>query len=248
MRVPAHVGYRRRKPKAAAAALKIAARIILGTACLYLLLTTLILSSVRVSSVSMQPAVRPRDRLFVAPLLYGGRIPLTRARLPGIRAPARGDVVLLESPQTVGRSKMGRIADSVVRFFTAQRGSVYPDEHSGGVSRLLVKRVVGLPGDTVRMDGYLAWIKPAGATEFAAEEGMTARHYEVSVGNAPGLGREVPFGGSLGEIVLGPGEYFVLGDNRPDSSDSRSWGPIPMERIVGPVILRYFPFGRFGRV
>jgi signal peptidase I len=248
MRVPTHVSYHRRKLKAAPAALRMASRVILGTAGLYLVLSTFLLSSVRVGSVSMEPAVHPRDRLFVSPLVYGARIPLTRARLPGFRGPARGDVVLMESPQTTGRSGIGRAADAVVRFFTAQRGSVYPDEHSGGVSRLLVKRVVGLPGDTVRMDGFLAWIKPAGATEFVAEIGMTDREYEVSVGSARGLSPETPFGGSLGELVLGPGEYFVLGDNRPDSSDSRSWGPVRMERIVGPVILRYFPFGRLGRV
>lgn len=248
MRVPPHVGYRRRKPKAVPAALRTVARVVLGTAGLYLLLSTFLLGSVRVSSVSMEPAVRPRDRLFVAPLVYGGRIPLTRARLPGLRGPSRGDVVLLESPQTAGRSGVGRVADAMLRFLTAQRGSVYRDEDGGGVSRLLVKRIVGLPGDTVRMDGYLAWVKPAGAAEFVAEAGLTARDYEVSVGNVRGLGPQTPFGGSLEELVLGPGEYFVLGDNRPDSSDSRSWGPVRMERVVGPVILRYFPFGRFGRV
>jgi signal peptidase I len=248
MRVPSHVMYRRRKPKAAIAALRMAARLLLATSALYLLVSTLLLSSVRVGSVSMEPAVHERDRLFVAPVVYGARVPGTRARLPGFRAPARGDVVLLEAPQGSGRGVAGRAVDALVRFVTFQRAGIYPDDRSGGVSRLLVKRIVGLPGDTVRMDRFVAWVKPAGAAAFSLESALADRAYETSAGTAGGLVAETPFGGSLREILLGSGEYFVLGDNRPDSSDSRSWGPVRMERLVGPAVLRYFPLRDFGRI
>jgi signal peptidase I len=98
------------------------------------------------------------------------------------------------------------------------------------------------------MDGYLAWVKAKGSTEFVLESTLTARPYAPAVGTSESEGHELPFAGSLPETVLGPGEYFVLGDNRPDSSDSRSWGTVRMERIIGPAVLRYFPFRRFGRV
>jgi signal peptidase I len=248
MRVPSHLGYRRRKPKAALVALRTALRLVLAVGVLYLALSAFVVTSVRVGSVSMEPALRDGDMLFVAPVVYGARVPLTRARLPGFRAPARGDVVLLEAPQTTGRGGIGRTADAVVRFFTFQRASIYPDALSGGVSTLLVKRVVGLPGDTVRMNGYLAWIRPRDAAEFVAEDALIGRRYEARVAPAAPLGAEVPFGGTAKELVLGEGEYFVLGDNRVDSSDSRSWGAVAYGRIVGPAVVRYFPFRRMGRV
>jgi signal peptidase I len=248
MRVPAHLGYRRRKPKAAMVAARSALRLVLATGLLYLVLTAFVVTSVRVGSVSMQPTLREGDLLFVAPLVYGARIPLTRARVPGFRAPARGDVVLLEAPQAARRGGIGRTADAVVRFFTLQLAGTYPDALSGGVSRLLVKRVVAVPGDTVRIDGYRAWVRLRDATEFKAEATLARRPYDPQVSASAPLSRDVPFGGTVDERVLGGGEYFVLGDNRADSSDSRSWGAVSMERIVGPVVLRYFPFKRIGRV
>ena len=56
-----------------------------------------------------------------------------------------------------------------------------------------------------------------------------------------------PFSGNSGEHVLGDGEYFLLGDNRPESSDSRSWGALSRDRIIGKVIYRYWPLRSVGR-
>jgi signal peptidase I len=58
----------------------------------------------------------------------------------------------------------------------------------------------------------------------------------------------IPFSGDGEEITLREGEYFVLGDNRPESSDSRSWGPLPSSRIVGKVIFRYWPPHSLGKL
>ena len=248
MRVPAHLGYRKRKPKAVTTVLAIASRLVIATAAVYLVVTTFLLSSVRVDSTSMEPALAARDRLFVSPLVYGPRIPFTGWRIPGYRAPERGDVVLLLSPQAADQGPVLRALDGVVRFFTVQRVTISGMDRSGAAPRLIVKRIIGLPGDTVRMVGYAAEVKPAGESLFAGELAISRRVYEPRIGSRAALPEAAPFGGGLPEVVLGKGQFFLLGDNREDSSDSRSWGPVGMERFMGAVMVRYFPFRRLGRV
>lgn len=89
---------------------------------------------------------------------------------------------------------------------------------------MLVKRIVGLPGETV----YL-------------------HNGHVYIDSQP-LAETFPHDPNLQEMparLLGPEEYFVLGDNRGNSNDSRSFGPIPREDIVGRVWLRYWPLSQF---
>lgn len=88
-----------------------------------------------------------------------------------------------------------------------------------------IKRIVGLPGETVRISqGVVSITTPAG------EKLELAEPYVVNEGN----------GGYL-EAVLEENEYFVMGDNRPESSDSRVWGKLPRENIVGRAFLRLLP-------
>ena len=245
MRVPAHLGYRRRKPKALTTILATAVRLLVAVAVVYLLVTGFVVTSVRELSASMEPTLEQRDLLLVSPLIWGPRVPFTGLRIPGLRAPERGELVLLATPQDERTSLARRLLDVAVRFLTLQRATVSGLDADDRPPRLTVKRIIGVPGDTVRMAGYRAEVRPAGATEFAAEPSLSRRSYEPRIGAE--LPDATPFGGSLPEVVLGEGEYFVLGDNRGDSSDSRSWGAVRMERFVGVVIWRYFPLRRFGR-
>ncbi len=97
-----------------------------------------------------------------------------------------------------------------------------------------IKRVIGLPGDTVSLRDNAFWINGEKVEE-------------------PYLTTGTPiFGGSyLAEgqsVVVPPGTYFVAGDNRPHSSDSREFGPIAKEDFIGVAIFRYFPFSLMGPV
>jgi signal peptidase I len=117
------------------------------------------------------------------------------------------------------------------------------------VDAYMVKRLVGMPGDTIRMSGYVLSVKPRGAAEFSSEQQGAAESYAVVTdAQAPGWDAALPASGTLPERVLGSDEYFVLGDNRPESSDSRSWGPVGRARIIGKVVFRYWPPRSFGRL
>ena len=111
-------------------------------------------------------------------------------------------------------------------FHNPERGDVIVFHYPLDPSKFFIKRVIGLPGDTVIINGSTVTIKnaehPAG---FVLNE-----PYVKSMRNPNDMAR-----------VLGDKEYFVMGDNRDESSDSRMWGVLPRANIVGHVFVRLFP-------
>ena len=99
--------------------------------------------------------------------------------------------------------------------------------------RTLIKRVIGLPGETVSIEGTKVKI-------------TNATHPDGFYLDEPYLTAE-NFGGPSGiTVTLGEDEYFVLGDNRRVSSDSRIWGILPKDDIIGQVVVRLFPLSKIG--
>ena len=91
-------------------------------------------------------------------------------------------------------------------------------------SRDFVKRVIGLPGDVVAMEDG-----------FVRVNGKTLEEPYLTVRDTS----------DLDTVELGEKEYFVLGDNRRGSNDSRNWGPVPEENILGKVWLVYWPLSNW---
>lgn len=106
------------------------------------------------------------------------------------------------------------------------RGDVVIFRYPRDPSKYFIKRVIGLPGDTVIVEDSKVMIK--------------------NVANPEGFYLDEPYVRSMRtperiEQTLGNREYFVMGDNRDESSDSRAWGVLQKERIVGRAFLRLFP-------
>lgn len=117
------------------------------------------------------------------------------------------------------------------RFREPKRGEVivfrYPQDHT----QFFIKRVVGLPGERVRVsDGRIT------ITSSAYPGGAEISEVEY-------LSPEVRTGGQV-DMQLQAGEYFVLGDNRAASSDSRSWGTLKRSEIIGRTWIRLWPIQR----
>ncbi len=204
-------------------------------------------STWRVDSVSMSPALRPADRIVVSPIPFGPRVPLTQVRLPGFRAPARGDLVVVEPPYVSPLSGWRRLAEPVVAFFTFQRATLSHSFDGATVDRFMVKRIVGIPGDTIRMQAFQALIRPLGTADFLPEDKVLTERFTRRI-EAPAAGGDPSpaFTGTADQVTLGVGEYYVLGDNRTSSSDSRSWGPVAISRIQAAVLFRYWPLSAIG--
>ena len=98
----------------------------------------------------------------------------------------------------------------------------------------LVKRIVGLPGETVKIEDGNVYIKPADSSEFY----LLQENY-LPEGTRTSMMDDARKKGN--ELVLGENEYYCLGDNRPVSNDSRNLGPFTADRIKGVAIIRVFP-------
>ncbi len=128
-----------------------------------------------------------------------------------ISEPERGDVIVFCLPNTGECSLVQRLIN---KEWTAPR--------------TLIKRVIGLPGESVSVEGNSIII-----TNSAHPEGFILDEPYISAEN---------YGGPSGtQVTLGDEEYFVMGDNRRVSSDSRVWGILPKADIIGQVLVRLFP-------
>jgi len=105
-----------------------------------------------------------------------------------------------------------------------------------------IKRIIGLPGDTVSLENGRVFVTRPGQSPVRIEEPYVVTEEDGST--AATLPRDPS--GQETEWVVPDGSYFVMGDNRPHSQDSRAFGPIEEELILGRAWLRYFPLERIG--
>jgi signal peptidase I len=118
-----------------------------------------------------------------------------------------------------------------VDFGTIHRGDIVvfkapPAENCGEPVTDLVKRVIGIPGDHLRSVGNTIYVN-------GNKLDQTWTYTK-------------PFGQAIGEVTVKSGQYFMMGDNRADSCDSRMWGTVAKKDIIGKAFLRIWPLSRFG--
>ena len=184
----------------------------------------------RIPSGSMFPTLLVGDHLFVNKFIYGIKLPFTDLRLPGLREPERGDIAV---------------------FTVAQQGSqTYPADRRPDLPREeFVKRIIGLPGRSHQFPR-----RPRIRERRAGRDAPLRRDLPGRPGNSLGVS-EVTLGdrsfrtlddphvtipGPVETITVEPGRYFMLGDNRDHSKDSRFWGTVRLAEIKGPAFILYW--------
>ncbi|HEX9722519.1 MAG TPA: signal peptidase I [Candidatus Paceibacterota bacterium] len=125
------------------------------------------------------------------------------------------------------------IVDEITyRLARPDRGDVIVFTYPNDPSQRYIKRIIGLPGETIKLEhGDITIAK--GTERFVLDESRYLQGEETT--------------GSI-SMTLGQNEYFVMGDNRRYSSDSRSWGVLPGENIIGRALIRIFPISAFAKV
>ncbi len=183
-----------------------------------LVLRSFIVEPFQIPSGSMIPTLKIGDFILVNKFAYGLRLPVSGTKVVSLGEPERGDVMVFFPPND---------------------------------KRYFIKRVIGLPGDEIRIVNNVLFVNgekmPQSTLEKAEpyfvekshDESRSASNAQVMMENLVGVDHlirkhQTPgrYGRNFSAIVP-KGHYFMMGDNRDNSSDSRVWGPVPEENVVG---------------
>jgi signal peptidase I len=201
-----------------------------GAVMIYLVVKTLLVEAFRIPSGSMIPSLLVGDWLFVNKLAYGPTVPFTNSHLPGYASPKHNDVVVFVSPYQPDEAEQGRDATPT-----------------------LVKRLIGMPGDTLFMrDGLLHLNGIPQRQGFAANNPkgdpnsidplFNWQHKAEIKGSRFGLPPAQPTHDHWGPLVVPRDHYFMMGDNRYCSKDSRYWGVVPKANVRGRPLFVYYSY------
>ncbi|PYM31757.1 MAG: signal peptidase I [Candidatus Rokuibacteriota bacterium] len=168
---------------------------------LALVIRALVVQAFTIPSGSMMDTLLVGDYILVNKFLYGAELPLVEWRVPGLRHPRRGDIVVFKYPQ---------------------------DER-----RDFIKRIIGTPGDRIQIKGRTVLVNGTPLTEPYTKFADPAWSRS---------GGETYCGYSYGcdATTVPPDSYFVMGDNRDNSQDSRYWGFVRRDKIKGKAFLIYW--------
>lgn len=207
-------------------------RSILGAILIFLVVRTFFLEAYRIPSSSMVPTLLVGDWLFVNKLVYGPHIPFTNIGLPGYDDPERGDVAVFVSPRQI--------------------------DQPHDPTPTLVKRIAGAPGDTLYMRAGVLFLNGmpqqpvAGAEQNPRLDGEASdplfvwqRRYELQDSRF-GPPPTRPMLDHWGPLVIPADHFFMLGDNRHQSKDSRYWGLVPRENFRGRPLFVYYSYDASG--
>ncbi|MEM9423585.1 MAG: signal peptidase I [Spirochaetota bacterium] len=193
-----------------------------------------ILIPLKVRSISMQPNINQNSYLFYSAI----GMPNSFIRFsPNI---ARGTVVVLSAPYHKPLSLGLSWLNPLYRFITLNLGDLNRMKHLGN-NPYMVRRIIGIPGDTIYMTNNIAQIQPGGGRYFTSEFELIPKNYiilsdEQKTRDWP---KSLPLLGNTEKVTLLQGEYFVLADNRDIGNDSSYWGPINIKQIQGRVLFQY---------
>jgi signal peptidase I len=186
---------------------------------LFMVIRSFLFEAFKIPTGSMEGTLLVGDFLLVNKAVYGAEVPFTHTRLPAFNRPGRGDIIVFLPPH---------------------------DPH-----RNYVKRIIGMAGDTVEMRDKIVYLngKPQvepytrhtdPLTDPPAEQMFWQVQYLVH--RPAHFGDYHPTRDNWGPLVVPPGKFFALGDNRDNSEDSRYWGFLDESAIKGRPMFVYYSY------
>jgi len=201
---------------------------IAATVAIFLFLRTFFIEAYRIPSGSMIPSMLIGDWLFVNKLRYGPHVPFTKINLPGYADPQRGEIVVFISPMQIDQ----------------------PEDPNP----ILVKRLIGMPGDTLHSREGVVHIngvpqrqgyQTASDGGAAADESHPLFVWQERIAldsSRFGAAPSRPTLDDWGPLVIPEGHYWMMGDNRYNSKDSRYWGVVPRANVRARPLFVYYSY------
>lgn len=280
---------------------------LLWAACVVLLINQYFFQAYRIPSGSMEKTLEVGDMLFVNKMVYGPELIPGYAKVPGFKEPERGEIIIFESPEYIGKGPIRELFNRLVFMLTLSLANLDKDEDGNEAVHFLVKRAVGMGGDFVSYgenylkvipkgldhsvrekilfkqlgaanntvyrggyDNYSSNLQPLSYRYFSENPLQLRQRYDhiyptYELIENTGIYRR----DASGELILKKGsgvnhnprfmamkdlhgfhieeDYILpLGDNRNNSHDGRSWGPVHKDKVLGRVSVRYWPVSAFG--
>lgn len=191
---------------------------------LALLIKYFILTPTVVKQESMYPTLEENQRLIL------NRLGRTFKQMP-----ARGDIITFEAPTVTYRTEEDTDISNPVAIYEEKERNIF-ENFSYNVLEIgktsYIKRVIGLPGDHVQIKNGKVYINEEELEEDYLQSGIITDDAE----------------GMFSDIIVPENTVFAMGDNRNSSVDCRAFGCIPLEKIEGKVLIRFWPLNEFGKV
>ena len=191
-----------------------------GALLIFLVLRAFVLEGFHIPSSSMERTLLVGDWLFVNKALYGAEIPFIHSRLPAVREPRRGDIVVFDSKEDADMKVVKRLLGMAGDTLEMREGVLYRDGDR-------VPEPYVIPGDSGQRSSPYRERMREWQTPYLARTDTAAY---------------APDPRNWGPLVVPAGSLFVMGDNRGNSYDSRYWGFLPRESLRGSPMFIYYSY------
>lgn len=193
----------------------------------------------RIENDIMAPNLLPGNHVIASSLRYGINIPFSYKKLLVFDMPKRGDIVLISQNRVQG-GVFYQTGNAIIKFFTFQQ--IHLPRPSTNSYHQTVRRIIGIPGDTIYMNDFLVYNKTKASLHYLSEYEVSQQAYDLVVEKSTFWPEDLPFSSKFDEITLGENQYFVMSDNRSKINDSRYWGVITLDDIVAKILFVYWPY------
>jgi signal peptidase I len=203
---------------------------------LALLIRAFVVQAFKIPSGSMVPTLVRGDHILVNKFVYGLKIPFTDSRFLIFRQPRRGDIIVFSFPGNKDREECRSITKNILKRLENVWNSGNPLYLLKDDCRDFIKRIVGVGGDKIEIKNKTVYINGVALDE------PYAVHRDPNIVDANIEPRD-----NFGPIIVPRRKFFVMGDNRDQSFDSRFWGFVDINEIKGKAFIIYWSWNSNGK-
>jgi signal peptidase I len=202
---------------------------------LALMIRAFVIQAFKIPSSSMVPTLLVGDHILVNKFIYGIKLPFTDSRFLIFRQPRRGDIIVFSFPKNREKEECRSLTGNLLYRLEAAFDSGNPLYLFKDDCRDFIKRVIAVGGDRVEIRDKKVYVNGV----------LLKEDYIIHRDNTV-LSRDVTPRDNFGPVVVPRNKFFVMGDNRDQSYDSRFWGFVDIDDIKGEAIIIYWSWNKNG--